>query len=228
MKVSRAVIDYLGGLTVTQGRKAGRLFDVLPWERRFVRGAFRPDVSEAALSVGRGNGKTTLIAGIGAAALDGPLAVPRGDAVVVASSFEQARICFEHVLAFLSGRQNLQDRDRWRIWDTAQQAAITDRHTGARLRCLGSDPKRAHGLAPVLVIADEPAQWPGNTADAMVAALRTAAGKQPRCLLLALGTRPAAETHWFGPDAERRGGLRAESRGTARRAAVSGPDVAAG
>ena len=197
MATSTALIEYLGGLTVTQGRKAGRLFDVLPWERRFVRGAFRPDVSEAALSIARGNGKTTLTAGIGAAAVDGPLAVPRGDAVVVASSFEQARICFEHVLAFLSERHDLQDRGRWRVWDTAQQASITNRQNGARLRCLGSDPKRAHGLAPVLVIADEPAQWPGNTADAMVAALRTAAGKQPRCLFLALGTRPGSETHWF-------------------------------
>ena len=32
--------------------------------------------------------------------------------------------------------------------------------TGARVRCIGSDPRRAHGLAPVLVLADEPAQWP--------------------------------------------------------------------
>ena len=194
---SQLLVDYLVGLTVTQGRRSGQPFDVMPWERRFVRGAFRPDVSEAALSVARGNGKTTLTAGIGAAAVDGPLAVPRGDAVVVASSFEQARICFEHVLAFLSERHDLQDRGRWRVWDTAQQASITNRETGARLRCLGSDPKRAHGLAPVLVIADEPAQWPGNTADAMVAALRTAAGKQTHCLFLALGTRPDSETHWF-------------------------------
>ena len=50
--------------------------------------------------------------------------------------------------------------------------------TGARVRCIGSDPRRAHGLAPVLVLADEPAQWPDTTGERMVAALRTAAGKQ--------------------------------------------------
>ena len=31
----------------------------------------------------------------------------------------------------------------------------------------------------------------------MVAALRTAAGKQPHSRFVALGTRPADETHWF-------------------------------
>ena len=39
-----ALIAYLGGLTVTQGRLAGEPFRVLPWEARFVRGAFRPGV----------------------------------------------------------------------------------------------------------------------------------------------------------------------------------------
>ena len=61
-----AVLDYLGGLTVTQGGMAGQPFPVFPWESRFVRGAFRPDVVEAALSIGRGNGKTTLTAGLAA------------------------------------------------------------------------------------------------------------------------------------------------------------------
>ena len=82
------------------------------------------------------------------------------------------------------------------MWDTAQQARV-DKQTGARVRCIGSDPRRAHGLAPVLVLADEPAQWPETTGERMVAALRTAAGKQPHSRFVALGTRPADETHWF-------------------------------
>ena len=62
---------------------------------------------------------------------------------------------------------------------------------------MGSDPRRAHGLAPVLVLADEPAQWPESTGERMVAALRTAAGKQPHSRMVALGTRPADESYWF-------------------------------
>ncbi len=45
--------------------------------------------------------------------------------------------------------------------------------------------------------ADEPAQWPETTGERMVAALRTAAGKQPHSRFVALGTRPAAAEHWF-------------------------------
>ena len=186
---------YLSGLTVSQGRLSGQLFTVLPWQRRFIRGAFKPDIQSAALSVARGNGKTALLSGIAAACLDGPLAVPRGEVVIVASSFEQARIAFEHVIAFMG--DTLEDRRRWKVWDTAQQARIEDRVTGARVRCIGSDPRRAHGLAPTLVLADEPAQWPSSTGEKMVSALRTASGKQASSLFIALGTRPAAGEHWF-------------------------------
>ena len=135
------------------------------------------------------------MSGIAAATLDGPLAVPRCETVIVASSFEQARIAFEHVVAFMGDR--LGDKARWKVWDTAQQARIECKRTGARVRCLGSDPRRAHGLAPVLVLADEPAQWPPSTGERMVAALQTAAGKQPHSRFVALGTRPADEGHWF-------------------------------
>ena len=190
-----SLIAYLSCLTVSQGRLAGERFRVLPWEARFVRRAFRPGVQSAALSIARGNGKTALLSGIACATLDGPLAVSRGETVIVASSFEQARIAFEHVTAFMGDK--LRDRSTWKVWDTAQQARIEHRETGARVRCIGSDPRRAHGLAPVLVLADEPAQWPENTGERMVAALRTAAGKQPHSRFVALGTRPADAEHWF-------------------------------
>ena len=214
--VMKTLIDHLAGLTITQGRRAGERFEVLPWEARFVRGAFRPGVASAALSVGRGNGKTALLAGVAQATLAGPLAVPRGETVIVASSFEQARIAFEHVLAFMGDA--IRDRSRWKVWDTAQQARIEDRHTGARVRCIGSDPRRAHGLAPILVLADEPAQWPENTADRMVAALRTAAGKQPHSRFVALGDPALGSRTLVRQAARRRGRLLAGTRGPDRRA----------
>ena len=49
--------EFLAGLTVSQGRRAGEPLTVLPWQRRFVRGAFAPGVQSAGLSVARGNGK---------------------------------------------------------------------------------------------------------------------------------------------------------------------------
>ena len=139
--------------------------------------------------------KTALVAGIACAALEGPLAVPRAETVIVASSFSQATIAFEHVIAFLGDRA--MDRDRYRLWQSGQLARIQDRSTGAMVRCLGSDPRRAHGLAPSLILADEPAQWPESTGERMVTALRTALGKIPDARFIALGTRPAGTGHWF-------------------------------
>ena len=191
------LIAYLSGLTVTQGRLAGQAFAVLPWQRRFVRSAFTAGVQSAALSVARGNGKTALLSGIAAATLDGPLAVPRGETVIAASSFEQARIAFEHVIAFMGDK--LDDKRRWKVWDTAQQARIEDRKTGARVRCIGSDPRRAHGLAPVLVLADEPAQWPESTGVSgwLRRCERRRANNRTGSRFVALGTRPADAEHWF-------------------------------
>ena len=186
---------YLSGLIVTQGRRAGERFKLLPWQARFLRGAFAAGASTSALSVARGNGKTALVAGIAAAALDGPLVVPRGETLIVASSFMQATIAFEHTVAFMG--DTLKDRGRWRLWQSGQLAKIEDKETGASVRCLGSDPRRAHGLAPSLVLADEPAQWPGSTGERMLAALSTSMGKQMHAKLIALGTRPSGADHWF-------------------------------
>ena len=193
--MSAGLNEYLTALTVTQGRLAGERFTVLPWQRRFLAGAFGRDATTSALSVARGNGKTALLAGVACAALEGPLTVPRGEIVIVAASYQQGRVAFDHALAFMGDQ--LADRQRWRVWDTAQQASIENRANGARLRVIGSDPRRAHGLAPFLVLADEPAQWPASTGDRMRAAVETALGKIPNSRLVALGTRPVGAEHWF-------------------------------
>ena len=118
----------------------------------------------------------------------------------MASSFGQAKILFEHVLAFLRPvieRDGEGKRGRWRIQDSANLATITDRQSGARVRCLGSDPRRAHGLAPNFAILDEPSQWEPTKSEKMRAALETGLGKIKGSRLIALGTRPASPDHWF-------------------------------
>ena len=90
------------------------------------------------------------------------------------------------------------DRDRYRLWQSGQLARIRGSSQRAPWSdALGSDPRRAHGLAPSLILADEPAQWPESTGERMVAALMTALGKIPDARLIALGTRPAGNDHWF-------------------------------
>ena len=192
-----AMARYIEGLPITQGEGLGQPFKLLPWQRQFLRGLARTD-GDAALTIGRGNGKTALLAGIALAHLDGPFSAERSEIIFAASSFQQARIGFSHARAFLEARgEDLRDRSKWRVHDSFQVAGIEHIPNRARLRVLGCDPRRSHGLAPALVIADEPAQWPENTSERMISALRTGLGKVPNSRLIALGTRPASSDHWF-------------------------------
>lgn len=185
---------YVRGLVIGQGRYAGQPFRVLPWQSRYFRGALADGVSESALTLARGGGKSTFTAAIACAALDGPLAQHAAEVLVVASSHEQGQIVFRHVQRFLADKI---DRGEFRMQDTVNTSRLTSLKTGTMLTVKGSDPRRLHGAAPVLTIADELAQWPQPRVDAMLAALRTAAGKVPDSRLLLIGTRPADEAHPF-------------------------------
>ena len=194
----RKIIDYLNGLTLKGGDHDGAGFKVLAWEKRFITGAFKVE-GDVALTVARGNGKSALVAALACCVVDpcGPLHGNRREVECVASSFEQSRTIFEDVLSFLGERFDLGNRHEWRRQDSANRATLEYRPTGARVRCLGSDPARAHGLRPYWALLDEPAQWERSTRDRMLAAIRTGLGKVPGSRLFALGTRPADSSHWF-------------------------------
>ena len=191
---ARQVIAWLETLTISEGPRAGERLRLQPFQRQFVRGLMGHQ--EAALSIARGNGKTTLAAALAACALAGPLANVRAQTIIVASSFTQAKIAFQHVVWFLRPVFDA-DRRRWRLIDNSHEARIEDRLSGASVRALGSDPQRAHGLAPTMVIADEPAKWPTNAGPRMHAALVTALGKHAGAKFLSIGTRPEDDRHWF-------------------------------
>ena len=53
------------------------LFRVLPWQKKFLKGFLANQVS--ALSIRRSNGKSTLLAAVACAAIDGPLAKPEAE-----------------------------------------------------------------------------------------------------------------------------------------------------
>ena len=123
-KLSRRICKYIETRQIGQGRHAGDLFRVLYWQRRFINGAFgQPD--DAALTVARGNGKTTLCSGIMAAAVDvdGPLVEPMADCIMIASSFDQGTIAFRHLLHFLEPSLE-KYKSRFRIQDSANRASM--------------------------------------------------------------------------------------------------------
>ena len=196
-----ALENYMAGLVTPQGWNLNQPFAVFPWERRFLAGTFGREFvqGDAALSVARGAGKSTFISGIGSATLDGPLVQENAETIIVAPSLGQARITFNHVKRFLGNR--LDSRKIWRVWDNAQTSLIEHKQTGHVLRCLGADPKRLHGLAPALIIVDEPAQFATNIAEECYGVLRTAMGKIPGSRMIMLGTRPMETAEHFFNDA---------------------------
>lgn len=195
MTRANRLIRYIEGLTLTQGRFAGQAFELHRWQKRFLRGMMGTD-GDCALSVARGGGKSTLIAGIGCAALNGPLLEENAEIVVCASSFDQGKIIFRQVLAFMQEKITA-DSKRWRLQDSTNRAILTDRETGASLRCIGSDPRRMHGIQSRLIIGDELAQWEPNQIDKALAALSTSQGKIPDSRSVWIGTRPASSDHPF-------------------------------
>ncbi len=201
MSLSAEVGRYIRGLVIAQGRYAGQPFRLLGWQKRFLSGAFRqPD--DAAISMGRGGGKSTFCAAVAAAAVDvdGPLVEPMAETVIVASSFDQGTIIFRHIMRFLAPsftRYGKNRGGRFRVMDSQNKAVIVDRETGAMVKVHGSDPRRLHGLAPKLLILDEVSQWEESKRDRALAALKTSRGKIPDSKALWIGTRPASPDHPF-------------------------------
>ena len=198
---ARAVASYIVTLRIGQGRYFGEPFPLIGWQRRFLRCFDQP--GDAAVSLGRGGGKSTFIAGIAAAAVDvgGPLVEPGAQTVVVASSFDQGKeAIFDQMMWFLGPtleRYGRGPKDRFRVQDSANRAVVQDRVTRASVRVIGCDPKRGHGLQPKLIIADEVAQWEPGAIARMLAALKTSRGKIEGSRMLWLGTRPATPEHPF-------------------------------
>ena len=190
------LIPWLETLTLTQGEGAGGPLRLFPWEREWIGGLEAKRRRTVGLSIGRGAGKTALTGSLGAAAVAGPWAVPRGLVLIVASTFKQARVSFAHARAFMEPIIAA-DPERWRVLDSEHSALIEDRRTGATLEAREATPGSLHGPAPVLIIGDEPAQWQATQRDRMFSALRTSLGKVPGSRALFIGTRPADGDHWF-------------------------------
>ena len=168
---------------------------LLPWELDFIHGITQPDVTTAALSVARKNGKTPLVSFLACAAFEGPLSAPGGEATIVAASFQQAIIAFRHIKRYLGSKIN--NRNIYRVLNSTGSSEIEDLNTGCRVIVKAANPRTAHGLASVFTLLDEPAKWAANTRDEMVAAMETGTGAYGNEKIIALGTRPDLESHFF-------------------------------
>ena len=191
----KGLVKSLESAPVGDGDLIGQPFKCLPYQRKFLDGAFKSGILRAGLTLARGGGKSGLASAL---ALDsirpsGVLHRVGGETVIVASSFGQARIIFEAVKTSL---ELLGEDGEYRIRDQQNLADIQHCETKARLRVAGSDNRRAHGWRFNLAIVDEPAQH-GPRGEILAAAIRTALGKRKDARVVYIGTRPSSDAHFF-------------------------------
>ena len=166
------------------------------FQRRFLRAALAPGVDTAALSMPRGNGKTTLAAHVLSRCLTpgDSLHKAGADYVLLAGSTEQARQCFRIVRGWL------EPAGGYRWLDTSQRVGAVHKASNTQLRVISSSARGAFGLVGVpLLVGDEPGCWEVTRGALMYDAIRTAQGKPGSPLrALFIGTlAPAAATGWW-------------------------------
>jgi phage terminase large subunit-like protein len=90
---------FIEALKVPEGKLSGQHFRLAQFQRDFIAGAIDKKTAMACLSVGRGNGKSTLTAGLGLGALLGIWDnQPRREILVAARVRDQASVVFTYVL----------------------------------------------------------------------------------------------------------------------------------
>lgn len=154
------VIQFIEALTVPSGTLAGKKFTLLPFQKRFIRDIYGPHrggrrvVRRAILSLGRKNGKSTLVAGLVLAHLCGPEAEPNGEIVTGANEREQAALIFKIASQIVRATPELQDVVR--IVDSTH--TMVHFQSGSVYRALSREAGSKMGLNPTMVIYDELAQ----------------------------------------------------------------------
>ena len=197
MKASTAATRFLQSLAIPEGPRAGELVKLAPFQRQFVKGALAKDVNVAVLSIGRGNAKSALSAGVALGAVLGEWdRQPRREVVIAARTRDQARIAFDFAAGFArSLPEEIQARLTFRRSPRLEIEYDGD-GGGHFLRALAADGKSALGGAPTLCLMDERGHWPLDRGDELEHALLSGLGKRGGRALI-ISTSAADDSHPF-------------------------------
>jgi phage terminase large subunit-like protein len=197
MSDSKAAIQFLESLTVTEGPRAGKPVRLAPFQRSWVKKSLAKKTQIGILSVARGGGKSTLSAGLALGHLVGAWgAEPRRQIIIAARSKDQARIAWQHAASFT---ETLPEELRERI--TLRRSPKLELEYEANdgphvLTAIAADARTALGLTPSLVIADERAAWPEGRGDDLEQSLVTSLDKRDGRLLM-ISTSAPNDQHPF-------------------------------
>jgi len=214
MMASTKAIRFLESLKIPEGPKAGKPVKLAGFQKQFVKGALAKDVTVAVLSIGRGNAKTALSAGIALGALLGKWDdQPRREILIAARTRDQGAIAWNFVNGFArSLPDDIQGALTFRKSPRLEIEYMDE--TGPHLlRVLAADGKTALGTAPTLVLMDERGHWQADKGDALEHALLSGIGKRGGRALI-ISTSAPDDNHPFSKwlDENQEGVYRQEHR----------------
>jgi len=173
---------------VPEGANVGKPLVLLDWQRDWILSIYdNPHITRRAiLSLGRKNGKSTLVACLLLVHLCGPEGETRPNSQIysAAQSRDQAALIFG--LAAKMVRMNPILRDAVLIHESAKSLSCPD--LGTRYRALSAEATTAYGLSPALVIHDELGLVHGPRSE-LYQALETATGAQAEPLSIIISTQ---------------------------------------
>lgn len=191
--LAKKALAHLRTLKIPEGKKSGKAMKLAGFQRRFVAGSLAEDVSIGVLSIGRGNAKTALSAGLALGHLVGAWDdQPRREIIFAARNRDQARIAFQFVLGFIDGMDE-EEQERFTIRRGSKLEIEFD--DGSIARCIAADGKSILGGAPTLAILDERAAWEPEKGDNLENAILSGLGKRDgRALIISTSAPDDANT----------------------------------
>lgn len=193
--VAETVIRFLETLRIPEGPKAGEPLRLAEYQKTFVRGAMAEGVMIGVLSIGRGNAKTALSAGIGLGSLMGVWDdQPKREIILAARNRDQARTAFQFIVGFVEGLSE-EEQELFTIRRGSKLEVEYSANGGGLVRCIAADGKSILGGAPTLAILDERAAWERDKGDLLENAILSGLGKRDgRALIISTSAPDDANT----------------------------------
>ena len=188
------VVAFAHGLVVPQGKKAGEILRLRPFQIAFLEDIYNPRHPDgtrkrqtAIFSVGRRNGKTLLAAVILLVHLCGPMAIPNSTIVSAATTREQAGFVYRMAVQMIHATPSI-GRDV-KIIDSTKRMTTK---SGIIYRALAADSGANLGAGIALSVYDELAQAPNR---ALYDAIQTSMGSEREPLMISISTQAPTDNH---------------------------------
>jgi phage terminase large subunit-like protein len=183
-RAERAILFIETYCVLPKGFGSGKPVRLAAFQKDWIRSIIRPGVNSAVMSIGRGNGKSTLLAALALWALfdtdpeSGSPQIP-----IIALALRQAeKAVYEVAVQMIEAAPEMKDRCIRYNANGAMRTVVPYNH--GTLFPVSSDVAALQGLDPSFAIADEIGFQSIESWDSLL----LASGKRPRSLVIGIGT----------------------------------------